>query len=63
MKKIGDITNKKIDVEKINSLFNKVLRDKDISKFIKKNNLSENQVQENMQLFFNFYFSKKNQRK
>lgn len=59
MKKIGDITNKKIDVEKINSLFNKVLRDKDISKFIKKNNLSENQVQENMQLFFSFYFSKK----
>ena len=31
MKKIGDITNKKIDVDKINSLFNKVLKDKDIS--------------------------------
>ncbi|MBU0278792.1 MULTISPECIES: primosomal protein DnaI [unclassified Gemella] len=59
MKKISSITksfSEKINVEEF--LTNNILKDKDILKFIKKNNINDEIFENNKQIFFDFYLSK-----
>lgn len=61
MKKISDIINKNTSFE--TSVFEKILSDKDVIKFIEKYNISNQDIKLYSQVFYDFYVAKNNFKK